>query len=137
MLCCSGICGFTDCVVSKNTWNQLDFATLLHAAPRVETLAKWGKNLKLPLWNYHFHLCRDLFLFFLKSRNSHGHIMIRGKAFQEGKGMAGEGRKMIKGQKIPMKYYWRPMLRILESLTSLTFFSTLRLWFSLSQTLKF
>jgi len=29
--------------------------------------------------------------------------MIRGKAFQEGKGMAGEGRKMIKGQKIPMK----------------------------------
>lgn len=74
------VCGFTDCVASKNSCNQLDFATLLHAVPGVETLAKWGKNLKLPLRKYHFYLCRDLFFFLLISRNSHGHTVIKRKA---------------------------------------------------------
>lgn len=75
------VCRFTDCVASKNSCNQLDFATWFHAVPRVETLAKRGENLKLLLRKYQFYLCRDLFFFLLTSRNSHGHTVIKGKAF--------------------------------------------------------
>lgn len=60
--------------------------------------------------------------------------MIKGKVSEEGKGRAEEGRE--KGQKVSVKWCQRSRLRTYElNLTSVTF-SALRLWFSLSETLK-